>query len=47
MKAFRDEKRTQEINVNYWFMFRFREEKYTGQNSPRQGVIHFGTVQQG
>ena len=28
-------------------MFRFREEKYTGQNSPREGVIYFGAVQQG
>ena len=28
-------------------MFRFREEKYTGQSSPREGVIHFGAVQQG
>ena len=28
-------------------MFRFREEKYTGQNSPGEGVIHFGAVQQG
>ena len=28
-------------------MFWFREERYTGQNSPREGVIHFGAVQQG
>ena len=28
-------------------MFRFREEKYAGQSSPREGVIHFGAVQQG
>ena len=28
-------------------MFRFREEKYTGQNSPGEGVIHFGAVKQG
>ena len=28
-------------------IFRFREEKYTGQSSPRQGVILFGEVQQG
>ena len=28
-------------------MFRFREEKYTGQSSPREEVIHFRVVQQG
>ena len=28
-------------------MFQFREKKYTGQSSPREGVIHFGAVQQG
>ena len=28
-------------------MFRFREEKYIGQSSPREGVILFGEVQQG
>ena len=28
-------------------MFRFREEKYTEQSSPREGVIHFGSVQEG
>ena len=28
-------------------MFRFREEKYVGQSSPREGVILFGEVQQG
>ena len=28
-------------------MFRFREEKYTGESSPREWVIHFGAVQQG
>ena len=28
-------------------MFRFKEEKYTGQSSSREGVIHFGAVQQG
>ena len=28
-------------------MFRFRGEKYTEQSSPREGAIHFGSVQQG
>ena len=28
-------------------MFRFREEKYIGQSSPREGVILFVEVQQG
>ena len=28
-------------------MFRFRKEKYTEQSSPREGVIHFGSIQQG
>ena len=28
-------------------MFRFREEKYTGRSSAREGEIHFGAVQQG
>ena len=27
-------------------MFRLREENYTGRSSPREGVIHFGAVQQ-
>ena len=28
-------------------MFRFRGEKYAGQSSSREGVIHFRAVQQG
>ena len=28
-------------------MFRFREEKYTGQKSPEEGIIQFSAVQQG
>ena len=28
-------------------MFGFREEKYIGQSSPREGIIHFGAVQPG
>ena len=28
-------------------MLLFKEEKYMGQNSAGQGVIHFGAVQQG
>ena len=27
-------------------MFRFGEEKFTEQSSPRERVIHFGSVQQ-
>ena len=28
-------------------MFQFREEKYTGENSPGGGLIHFALVDRG
>ena len=28
-------------------MFQFREEKYTGENSPGEGLIHFALVDRG
>ena len=48
MEMFCDKKRTQEIrNINYRLCFGLGKKNIRGQSSPREGVIHFGAVQQG